>query len=640
MRRPPQRVANSNQMLENFRTLMCRGDHPVQVSEKVEELYNELAKHVHAKDDTEVRRVFRELLDTGRSRQEIVSEVVRLVEGKSNSGAGATRSTDQKRSASSRRSSPPGQTERRQKRSTGSDTPATNDAEQQPVGVRAEKAPHRLETALKFQRDQRASETSGTGLTQVEESSPAQIIERERESSPEIEEQGAELTEIMSTPDTGSALAVSITAEPEAAAVPAEAESALCELERKVAVGREVRSDNFEDRQETTFINTTSDQVDIKHENTPLSVPERLAAKLQLEEVPEAEGTRTVQKQADAPSTDWSRLPQRGWRPSPRTLGRRTGVSVLAAAAGGLYVLCGPYASQIEEVSLSTARSAVTWFQYVRTRGLSQNPGRAITVENTVPGEAMADRSYQPAKLRQDVGEARTLRPTAEPANVVTRSAPVAGTGHPAADTTPTRSEPNTEATSTQPGAELPNSTLPRAEVRPTPPSREGPVSSGTPTSSVLVTKTETGQSPTASAAKSEDLSIDTGALVARGDQLLAASDIASARLFYQRAAEAGDGQGALRMGMTFDPAFLADSGLRGVRGDPAQAVSWYRRAIALGNSAAPREVQGLDQPAEPVPQSVQAAPIGGFDQPGHQASKRRRAGHPPPKPEHRASHN
>ena len=155
-----------------------------------------------------------------------------------------------------------------------------------------------------------------------------------------------------------------------------------------------------------------------------------------------------------------------------------------------------------------------------------------------------------------------------------------------------------------------------------------------------METKTETGQSPTASAAKSEDLSIDTGALVARGDQLLAASDIASARLFYQRAAEAGDGQGALRMGMTFDPAFLADSGLRGVRGDPAQAVSWYRRAIALGNSAAPREVQGLDQPAEPVPQSVQAASIGGFDQPGHQAPKRRRAGHPPTKPEHRASHN
>ena len=39
---------------------------------------------------------------------------------------------------------------------------------------------------------------------------------------------------------------------------------------------------------------------------------------------------------------------------------------------------------------------------------------------------------------------------------------------------------------------------------------------------------------------------IDTGALVAQGDHLLGRSDIASARIFYQRAAEAGDGRGAL----------------------------------------------------------------------------------------------
>jgi len=77
----------------------------------------------------------------------------------------------------------------------------------------------------------------------------------------------------------------------------------------------------------------------------------------------------------------------------------------------------------------------------------------------------------------------------------------------------------------------------------------------------------------------------DAAGLVTRGDQLLGMRDVAAARLFYERAAEAGDGEGALRMGMTFDPLFLERSGLRGVRSDPGQAAAWYYRAAALGNT-------------------------------------------------------
>jgi TPR repeat protein len=97
----------------------------------------------------------------------------------------------------------------------------------------------------------------------------------------------------------------------------------------------------------------------------------------------------------------------------------------------------------------------------------------------------------------------------------------------------------------------------------------------------------QSNQSPPLSAASQAVVSIDAAGLVTRGDQLLTMRDVASARLFYERAAQAGDGQGALRMGMTFDPVFLDRSGFRSVRGDPAQAVSWYNRAAALGNSAA-----------------------------------------------------
>ena len=57
-----------------------------------------------------------------------------------------------------------------------------------------------------------------------------------------------------------------------------------------------------------------------------------------------------------------------------------------------------------------------------------------------------------------------------------------------------------------------------------------------------------------------------------RGDDFLKAGDISSARLFYERAAEMGDGAAALRLGATFDPGFLARSVVRGITGDPAQA--------------------------------------------------------------------
>jgi hypothetical protein len=79
------------------------------------------------------------------------------------------------------------------------------------------------------------------------------------------------------------------------------------------------------------------------------------------------------------------------------------------------------------------------------------------------------------------------------------------------------------------------------------------------------------------------------------GDALLRSGDIASARLFYERAAAAGDGLAALRLGATFDPDFLASARLRNVQGDAAEARSWYSRALDLGAAEAKRQLNGLD---------------------------------------------
>ena len=52
----------------------------MQTSENAKELYDELAERIHAQDDTGARRVFRERQKTGRSRQEIVTQVSLLLE--------------------------------------------------------------------------------------------------------------------------------------------------------------------------------------------------------------------------------------------------------------------------------------------------------------------------------------------------------------------------------------------------------------------------------------------------------------------------------------------------------------------------------------------------------------------------------
>jgi hypothetical protein len=82
--------------------------------------------------------------------------------------------------------------------------------------------------------------------------------------------------------------------------------------------------------------------------------------------------------------------------------------------------------------------------------------------------------------------------------------------------------------------------------------------------------------------------------LLARGDTFLSGGDVASARLFYERAAEAGDRQAAMRVGATFDPAFLGRVGLH-ARGDPAKALSWYRHALDLGALKTDRQAEALE---------------------------------------------
>jgi hypothetical protein len=76
--------------------------------------------------------------------------------------------------------------------------------------------------------------------------------------------------------------------------------------------------------------------------------------------------------------------------------------------------------------------------------------------------------------------------------------------------------------------------------------------------------------------------------VLARGDySSVVVGNYASARVSYQRAANAEDGQAAVRMGATFDPAFLGRARLHRTFGDPAEVRSQYRRALDLGGARA-----------------------------------------------------
>ena len=153
------------------------------------------------------------------------------------------------------------------------------------------------------------------------------------------------------------------------------------------------------------------------------------------------------------------------------------------------------------------------------------------------------------------------------------------------------------------PAATRPPAAAPPQPVGPPPPvatatsaSAEPPVARDVGSSQPVAVRASPPAPPSPAAGRPPTAEI--AALVARGDDFLKAADIASARLYYERAADAGDGSAALKLGATFDPGFLSSSGVRGTLGDPARAASWYARALDLGEASAAQRLKNLDHTA------------------------------------------
>lgn len=79
---------------------------------------------------------------------------------------------------------------------------------------------------------------------------------------------------------------------------------------------------------------------------------------------------------------------------------------------------------------------------------------------------------------------------------------------------------------------------------------------------------------------------------VSRGNEMLKIKDISAARKFYETAANAGSGRAATALAKSYDPTFLTQLGVIGIRPDPALAAAWYGRAVALGDADARLHMQ------------------------------------------------
>jgi hypothetical protein len=72
--------------------------------------------------------------------------------------------------------------------------------------------------------------------------------------------------------------------------------------------------------------------------------------------------------------------------------------------------------------------------------------------------------------------------------------------------------------------------------------------------------------------------------LMKQGEQFIAAGDVVTARIVFQRAAEAGNANAAMALGATYDPTVLAKLGVVGMGAEVEKARSWYQKAEDLGS--------------------------------------------------------
>jgi hypothetical protein len=82
---------------------------------------------------------------------------------------------------------------------------------------------------------------------------------------------------------------------------------------------------------------------------------------------------------------------------------------------------------------------------------------------------------------------------------------------------------------------------------------------------------------------------------MAQGDASFADGEVSAARFYYLQAVDAGDADAAVRIGETFDPAFLTRGRSRRALANREAARFWYWRALDLGATRAKQRLENLE---------------------------------------------
>ena len=508
--------------------------------EDAKQLYDELAERIRAQDGTGARRVFHELQKSGRSRQEIVAEVSRLIEN--------------------------GSAEKPLGRSTGE---------------------------IPWLRHQEPSIWSHTPINGPQHRSDISATETSGEA-------GIRRTDADGQP-AGAAN------EDKSGLVSGTPQQLL--TNQKTIAHTENGIPSRELRQGALSENLGPPQI-----GPDLSVTERAASKLNLKTVLSAGDPEPSAPAETVAAKDQPRLVQRASRSSPRRVGIfLTGISVIATVSAGLFVLWSFYGSEVQDFLSARAPSVLTWLQKIGAgnTGLFSPDDKPRQSTGPQQGGAVDEGNQTPKQTKSSAAQPPADRSIRNPEAAVTE--PVV------ANKQGTRTEPNAGATSTPPSAQIAEEVSSQTEA----PTSQVVEPVTVPTAALPRPQQNESDAAQAPQTVARQPPIDASALIAQGDRLLARFDVASARLLYQSAAETGDARGALRMGMTFDPVFLARWRLRGVRGDRAQATAWYRHASALGNADADLMLTSLNRRTEAASRSI-PAPAGQVAAP---RAKRTRSG-------------
>jgi len=607
-------------------------------------LYDELRECVRANDQDGVKRVFSELVQARRPVSEILAEVKSLTKERESAESEAEKpETEAKTSfrrewavstpSSQMRSSTPTQAYRDaasasappvppQDRSTATaveppaiETPAAPPA--QPLWRRppAEPTPSFVEPTPSAVEPPPSAVEPPPSLApspQYPEPAPSFV-----EPTPSVPEPTPNVTsfspqsETLSAPIPQEPVSPALLAPPEPAAPSAEAWPSH-EVSRGLEVSRPVCRESAADpafESPAPAATPVIEPAPIPVEASPVpSAPPAVAAPSQE---PSGVDLREIIRSASgvAPSVAAERQPIRetvdqaappSTRPGPHYASFDAPVSNRAASlgvaleAGQAAIETEPPARRIPVMAIAIALVAVAaiagggWFA-LSPRGTEQ-----VAVKTTPVSEPAATASQEKSareKSAQEKSPAATMAPAPAPAKPAPAPAATAREHAPAATPAPTLAP----AASAQPSPGLPNAAKPEMPKEATPsvakletPKEPAPDNAPAPEAAAPTAQKPTVQSePRLTAA-------ETAALLSRGDSMFSVGDVASARLYYERAAEAGNGDAALRLGETYDPTFLERAKLRAIKGDLKTAAFWYRRAKELGVAEADILLKGI----------------------------------------------